>query len=115
MTHNKSLDASGGSASRNLLDWAKGALIRAAASTLTLCGLHGSTVMWLTWFRSDTNAPGSPKRGVMLKLTWLALIVFSVLSYASAQQVHSIANLVERIVREKEPSFTLISRGFSGR
>jgi len=31
--HNKSLDASGGSASRNLLGAAKGALIRAAAST----------------------------------------------------------------------------------
>ncbi len=30
---NKSLDASGGSASRNLLGVAKGALIRAAAST----------------------------------------------------------------------------------
>src|SRR5712692_7563826 len=34
--HNKSLDASGGSASLNLLGAAKGALIRAAASTLTL-------------------------------------------------------------------------------
>ncbi len=32
----KSLDASGESASRNQLDAAKGALIRAAASTLTL-------------------------------------------------------------------------------
>jgi hypothetical protein len=34
---NKSLDASGGSASRKLLGAAKGALIRAAASTQTLC------------------------------------------------------------------------------
>jgi len=33
---NKSLDAGGGSASRNLLDAAQGALIRAAASTQTL-------------------------------------------------------------------------------
>jgi hypothetical protein len=33
---NKSLDASGGSASRNLLGAAEGALIRAAASTQSL-------------------------------------------------------------------------------
>src|SRR5437667_12433757 len=33
LPHNKSLDASGGSASRNLLGAAKDALIRAAAST----------------------------------------------------------------------------------
>jgi len=37
LPHNKSLDASGGSASRNLLGAAKGALIRAAASTQPLC------------------------------------------------------------------------------
>src|SRR5207249_8611357 len=36
---NKSLDASGGSVFLNLLGAAKGALIRAAASTQTLCGL----------------------------------------------------------------------------
>ena len=51
---------------------------------------------------------------VMLKLTWLALIVFSLLPCATAQEVHSIANLVERTVRAKEPSFKLISRGLSG-
>ena len=71
--------------------------------------------MWLTRFRSDTKAPGSPKVVVMLKLTWLALIVFSVLPCANAQQVHVVSNLVEQIVREREPSFTLISRGLSGR
>ena len=38
--YNKSLDASGGSVFRNSLDAAKGALIRAAASTQTL--------IWLT-------------------------------------------------------------------
>ncbi len=37
--YNKSLDASGGSASRNLLGAAEGALIRAAASTPTLSAL----------------------------------------------------------------------------
>ena len=72
-----------------------------------------STVIWLTRLRSDTKAPGSPKVVVIIRLTWLALIVFSVLPYASAQQVHSIANLVERIVREREPSFKLISRDLS--
>jgi hypothetical protein len=36
-SHSLSLDASGGSASRNLLNAAEGALIRAAASTQTLC------------------------------------------------------------------------------
>ena len=39
-TPNKSLDASGGSASRDLLGAAKGALIRAAASTQSLCCCH---------------------------------------------------------------------------
>jgi hypothetical protein len=37
---NKSLDASGGSAFLNLRDSAKGALIRAAASTQPLCVFH---------------------------------------------------------------------------
>ena len=45
-THNKSLDASGGSVFRNLLGAAKGALIRAAASTqpfgVNHCGDVGS-------------------------------------------------------------------------
>jgi len=41
--YNKSLDASGGSASRNLLGAAQGALIRAAASTPPL-GLNISEV-----------------------------------------------------------------------
>jgi hypothetical protein len=38
--HNKSLDASGGGASLNLLDAAKGALNRAAASTLSFGGCN---------------------------------------------------------------------------
>jgi hypothetical protein len=37
---NKSLDASGGSASRNFLGAANGAWMRAAASTQPLDGLH---------------------------------------------------------------------------
>ena len=42
---NKSLDASGGGASRNLLGAAEGALIRAAASTQPLYRL--SPAIWL--------------------------------------------------------------------
>jgi hypothetical protein len=51
----------------------------------------------------------------MKKLTWFALIIFSVLPSATAQQVHSMASLVERIVREKEPSCTVVRRDVSGR
>jgi hypothetical protein len=51
---NKSLDASGDSASRNLRGAVKGALIRAAASTQTLLRrrFNGEDIeCWLGWFR----------------------------------------------------------------
>jgi hypothetical protein len=49
MPPNKSLDASGGSASRNLLDAAKGALIRAAASTQPLGGITHAIIIALSF------------------------------------------------------------------
>ena len=49
---NKSLDASGGSVFLNLLGAAKGALIRAAASTQPLCGTKAAV------FRNAVSACG---------------------------------------------------------
>src|SRR5947209_5869998 len=50
---NTSLDASGGSVFRNLLSAAKGALIRAAASTQTLCGSLDISAKGVSMYKRD--------------------------------------------------------------
>ena len=46
----------------------------------------------------------------MHKLTWFALIVFSFGPFSITQEAHVTANLVERTIREKEPSFKFLRR-----
>jgi hypothetical protein len=79
--HNKSLDANGGSVFLNLLGAAEGALIRAAASTQTLCAAsYGRRGRYYPYFSQELIAMANTKQTEQRRTVWALLILFGVMT-----------------------------------